>query len=110
MSGGTLGISAECPGGHWALVQNVRGDILHGGTIHPPHTGLKHIKIIITRYNNMPYTRLYTAIRTMKHAQYATAVQVSHIWWDLIVIQLKWYKQELLTAIWIHSRGKVTTG
>ena len=36
MSGGTLCPSAECPGGHCALVQNVRGDILHGGTIRPP--------------------------------------------------------------------------
>ena len=31
--GGTVSPSAECPGG---LVQNVRGDIPHGGTIHPP--------------------------------------------------------------------------
>ena len=36
MSGGTLCTSAECPGGHCALVQNVRGDILHGGTFRPP--------------------------------------------------------------------------
>ena len=34
--GGTVSPSAECPGGHCALVQNVRGDITHGGTIHPP--------------------------------------------------------------------------
>ena len=34
--GGTVSPSAECPGGHCALVQNVRGDIPHGGTIHPP--------------------------------------------------------------------------
>ena len=34
--GGTVSPSAECPGGHCALVQNVRGDIPHRGTIHPP--------------------------------------------------------------------------
>ena len=34
--GGTVCPSAECPGGHCPLVQNVRGDILHGGTIRPP--------------------------------------------------------------------------
>ena len=32
--------SAECPGGHCTLVQNVRGDIPHGGTIHPPTPAL----------------------------------------------------------------------
>ena len=34
--GGAVCPSAECPRGHCALVQNIRGDILHGGTIHPP--------------------------------------------------------------------------
>ena len=30
--GGTVCPSAECPGGHCTLVQNVRGDIPQGGT------------------------------------------------------------------------------
>ena len=35
---GTTCTRAECPGGHCALGQDVRGDILHGGTSCPPTT------------------------------------------------------------------------
>ena len=33
---GTVCPSVDCPGGCCALVQNVRGDIPHGGTMYPP--------------------------------------------------------------------------
>ena len=34
--GGTIFTREFCPGGHFPLVNNVRGDIIHGGTLFPP--------------------------------------------------------------------------
>ena len=41
-------------GGQFALVQNVRGDIPHGGTIHPPTPACKYEKshVTATKYSS----------------------------------------------------------
>ena len=36
---GTLFTGEQCPGGQYSLVNNVRGDIIHGGTLFTPTIG-----------------------------------------------------------------------
>ena len=61
--GRTLRPSVDCPGGgtfhpsggQFALVQNVRGDILHGGTFRPP-----------TKWKRIERNDVGTCVRNMK--------------------------------------------
>ena len=39
---GTIFTSEYCPGGHYSLVNNVRADIIHGGTLFTQFGSLDH--------------------------------------------------------------------
>ena len=77
MSRGTLYTSAECPGGHCTLVQNVQGDILHGGgggggTIHLPTAALPSYPDVLTLAFFFGIFKWIKNIHVITHRKYLT--------------------------------------
>ena len=69
---GTVCPSVDCPGGYCALVQNVWGDIPHGGTIYPPTPTFG--KVVVCFVGPISKKKLADFYRTVLYGNFNYAV------------------------------------